>query len=147
MKQVCAYVDGACSGNPGPGGWAVLLRYKKTEKKFFGREKDTTNNRMELMAAISALNALKYPCKVSLYTDSSYVHKGLLEWTKKWEKNGWNTAGKEPVKNEDLWKLLLKAYEKHDIELYLVKGHSGHPENEIVDKLARQAALSFGDKS
>lgn len=146
LKEVQAYIDGACSGNPGPGGWAVLLRYKKKEKILSGGEKDTTNNRMELMAAISALTSLKYPCKISLFTDSSYVHKGFSQWIKKWEQNGWQTSEKKTVKNEDLWKSFVKASEKHEIELYWIKGHAGHRENEIVDQIARETSIVFKSK-
>ncbi|MBY7649084.1 MAG: ribonuclease HI [Candidatus Liberibacter europaeus] len=146
LKQVKVYIDGACSGNPGPGGWAVLLRYNGTEKKISGGEQNTTNNRMELMAAIYAFNALKYPCKVSLYTDSSYVHKGLSEWAKTWKKNGWCNSKKEIIKNAELWQNLVKSYENHEVTIYWIKGHSGHVENEIVDQMARKAALSFKEK-
>ncbi|MBA5724264.1 ribonuclease HI [Candidatus Liberibacter sp.] len=143
MKHVKAYTDGACSGNPGPGGWAVLLRYEGTEKKLSGGEQESTNNRMELMAAIAALTSLKYPCKVDLYTDSTYVHKGLSQWVKTWEKNGWRTTGNELVKNVELWKKLLKAKKIHEVTLHWIKGHSGHRENEIVDAMARNAVAAF----
>lgn len=133
------FTDGACKGNPGPGGWGVLLRANDTEKTLKGAEPETTNNRMELMAAIKALEALKRPCKVSLTTDSQYVRKGITEWIINWKKRGWKTAGKKPVKNADLWKMLDALSEQHSIEWHWVKGHSGHPDNERVDQLANDA--------
>ncbi len=133
------YTDGACSGNPGPGGWGALLRYGGREKKLSGAEANTTNNRMELMAAIRALESLKRPCKVTLFTDSVYVQKGISEWLANWKRRGWKTADKKPVKNADLWRRLDAATQGHDIRWRWVRGHSGHPENELVDALAREA--------
>ena len=133
------YTDGACSGNPGPGGWGALLRYGGREKTLSGAEANTTNNRMELTAAIKALESLTRPCKVTLFTDSVYVQKGITEWLKNWKRRGWKTADKKPVKNADLWRRLDAAAEAHDIRWRWVRGHSGHPENELVDALARQA--------
>lgn len=137
-KQVDAFTDGACRGNPGPGGWGVLLRYAQHEKQLYGGERDTTNNRMELMAAIQALESLKEPCHVRLTTDSVYVQKGISEWLAKWKRNGWKTANKKPVKNVDLWQRLDLATHKHTVEWHWVKGHSGHPENELADSLANR---------
>ena len=133
------FTDGACSGNPGPGGWGALLRYGGREKTLSGAEANTTNNRMELMAAIRALESLKRPCQVTLFTDSVYVQKGISEWLKNWKRRGWKTADKKPVKNADLWRRLDAATEGHDIRWRWVRGHSGHPENERVDALAREA--------
>lgn len=133
--------DGACKGNPGRGGWGVLLRTGGTEKELSGGEPHTTNNRMELMAAIEGLNALKKPCRVKLSTDSRYVMDGLTKWIKGWQKNGWKTADRKPVKNADLWLALLDAAQPHRIEWLWVKGHAGHPDNERADKLASDAAL------
>lgn len=133
-----AYTDGACRGNPGPGGWGVLLRFNDHEKRLCGGEKETTNNRMELMAVIQALESLKRDCKVKLTSDSQYVLKGINEWMENWKKRGWKTAAKKPVKNVDLWQRLDKARENHDVEWVWVKGHSGHIENEIADELANQ---------
>ncbi|MDJ0889864.1 MAG: ribonuclease HI [Gammaproteobacteria bacterium] len=133
------YTDGACSGNPGPGGWGALLRYGGREKTLSGAEANTTNNRMELTAAIKALESLTRPCKVTLFTDSVYVQKGITEWLKNWKRRGWKTADKKPVKNADLWRRLDAAAEAHDIRWRWVRGHSGHPENELVDALAREA--------
>ncbi|GAO39211.1 ribonuclease H [Sphingomonas changbaiensis NBRC 104936] len=132
--------DGACKGNPGPGGWGAVLRFGSTEKDLSGGEPDTTNNRMELTAAIEALNALKRPCRVKLSTDSRYVMDGLTKWLKGWQKNGWKTADKKPVKNADLWQALIAAAAPHRIEWTWVKGHAGHPDNERADKLASDAA-------
>jgi ribonuclease HI len=131
------FTDGACSGNPGPGGWGAILRYGAVEKKLAGGEPATTNNRMELMAAIAALEALKRPAKVRLYTDSMYVKDGITKWVHGWKKNAWRTADKKPVKNVELWQRLDAAAKPHEIEWLWVKGHSGHPENERVDALAR----------
>ena len=136
---VDAYTDGACSGNPGPGGWGALLRIGGRERELSGAEPATTNNRMELMAAISALEALKRPCKVRLYTDSTYVRDGVTKWIHGWKKNGWKTSDKKPVKNVDLWQRLDAARVPHQVEWIWVKGHSGHAENDRVDALARQA--------
>lgn len=133
-----AFTDGACRGNPGPGGWGVLLRFNDHEKRLCGGEKETTNNRMELMAVIQALESLNRDCKVKLTSDSQYVLKGINEWMENWKKRGWKTAAKKPVKNVDLWQRLDKAQEDHNIEWVWVKGHSGHIENEIADELANQ---------
>ena len=132
------YTDGACRGNPGPGGWGALLISEKSRKTLFGGESDTTNNRMELMAAIEALNALKGPRKVLLYTDSKYVMDGLNKWMPNWRKRGWKTAAKKPVKNQDLWMQLDEAIVPHEIEWHWVKGHSGVPGNEVADELANR---------
>ena len=137
-KQIEAFTDGACRGNPGPGGWGVVLRYGDHEKHLYGGESETTNNRMELMAAIQALEALKETCKVRLTTDSTYVQKGISEWLNNWKKNGWKTSNKKPVKNVDLWQRLDLATQSHEVEWHWVKGHSGHPENELADRLANQ---------
>jgi ribonuclease HI len=134
-----AYTDGACRGNPGPGGWGVLLRYKDNEKTLYGAEQETTNNRMELMAAIQALESLTRQCSVKLTTDSQYVQKGITEWLPNWKKRGWKTAARKPVKNADLWRRLDQAVADHDVEWHWVRGHSGHPENEMADALANQA--------
>lgn len=133
------YTDGACRGNPGPGGWAAILRYKDAEKELCGREDHTTNNRMELMAAIIALETLTRPCCVRLVTDSQYVKKGVTEWLAAWKARNWRTASKSPVKNADLWKRLESVAARHEIEWHWVRGHSGHDGNERVDTLARQA--------
>jgi len=132
------YTDGACRGNPGPGGWGVLLRFNDKEKELWGGEAGTTNNRMELMAAIRALEALKRPSRVKLYTDSLYVMKGITTWIHDWKRRGWRTAEKKPVKNEDLWRELDALAAKHEIEWHWVKGHNGHPENERADQLANK---------
>ncbi|AOE49368.1 ribonuclease HI [Kangiella sediminilitoris] len=136
MKKIEIYTDGACKGNPGPGGWGALLRYGDHEKRLYGGELETTNNRMELTAAIEALKALKRSCHVELTTDSVYVKNGINQWLKGWKAKGWKTAGKKPVKNKDLWQQLDEQVSKHDINWHWVKGHSGHPENEIADELA-----------
>ena len=138
-NQVELYTDGACSGNPGPGGWGALLRYKTTEKELSGAEKETTNNRMELMAAIEGLKAIKRTCHVTLYTDSKYVLQGVTEWMDGWKSRNWKTADKKPVKNQDLWMLLDEQVQRHHIKWEWVKGHAGHIENERVDELARMA--------
>jgi ribonuclease HI len=137
------YTDGACSGNPGPGGWGALLRYGAVEKELSGGEKLTTNNRMELMGAISALEALKRPARIKLHTDSMYVRDGIMKWLKGWKAKGWLTADKKPVKNKELWQRLDAATQIHQIEWLWVKGHSGHPENDRVDQLARDAIQSL----
>ncbi|OSQ49202.1 ribonuclease HI [Thalassospira alkalitolerans] len=133
------YTDGACSGNPGPGGWGAIMRFRGMEKEMSGGDPETTNNRMEMMAAISALEALKRPCIVNIYTDSSYVCDGITKWIFGWQKRGWKTAGKKPVKNVELWQRLLEATKIHKVEWHWVKGHAGHPENERCDELARLA--------
>jgi ribonuclease HI len=133
------YTDGACRGNPGPGGWAAVLRYKGHEKVVSGAEPLTTNNRMELMAAISGLETLRRPCRVRLITDSQYVQKGVTEWLANWKRNGWKTAAKKPVKNADLWQRLDAASAEHEIHWEWVRGHSGHSENELADELANKA--------
>ncbi len=132
------YTDGACSGNPGPGGWGVLLRMGQHEKELFGGESATTNNRMELMAVIEGLRALKRPVKAEIYTDSQYVMKGMNEWIKGWKARGWKTASKEPVKNVDLWQALDSECARHELKWHWVKGHAGHVENERADALARR---------
>ena len=137
------WTDGACSGNPGPGGWGALLRFNGREKELFGGEKETTNNRMELMAAIEALNALKRPCEVHLHTDSQYVKGGITEWLSGWKRNGWKTSQKKPVKNDDLWRELDTARERHRVEWHWVKGHAGVPENEKADELARRGMAPY----
>lgn len=141
-KTVEIYTDGACSGNPGPGGWGVVLRYGEHEKELFGGEADTTNNRMELMAAIMGLEVLTRPSMVRLTTDSQYVRKGITEWLAGWKRNNWKTASKTPVKNVELWQRLEKAAETHQVQWCWVKGHSGHPDNEKADELARRGALA-----
>jgi ribonuclease HI len=138
MKKVEIFSDGACKGNPGPGGWGALLRYEGTEKPLCGGEKNTTNNRMELMAAIEGLRSLTETCEVELTTDSQYVRKGIMEWIKNWKKNGWKTAAKKPVKNADLWQQLDDEVARHNVNWHWVKGHSGHRENEIADELANK---------
>jgi ribonuclease HI len=136
MDQVDIFTDGACSGNPGPGGWGTILRAKGTERELSGGEKDTTNNRMEMMAVIAGLEALQRQCKVKITTDSQYVMKGMMEWLPSWKKRNWMTAGKKPVKNVDLWQRLEKAAEGHKLEWEWVRGHQGHVENERADQLA-----------
>lgn len=139
--HVSIYTDGACSGNPGPGGWGALLQYGDVERELSGGEDATTNNRMELMGAIMALESLKRPCKVDLYTDSTYVRDGIMKWIHGWKKNGWKTADRKPVKNMELWQRLEAALGEHDIAWHWVRGHDGHPENERVDELARNAII------
>lgn len=136
--QVEAFTDGACRGNPGPGGWGVVLRYKGNEKHFWGGEPHTTNNRMELQAAIAALSSLTRPCRVSITTDSQYVLKGITEWVPGWKRRGWRTADRKPVKNVDLWQLLDEQAAKHEVRWHWVRGHIGHPENELADQLANR---------
>lgn len=138
MKQVEIFTDGACRGNPGPGGWGALLRYGEVERELYGGESETTNNRMELRAAIEALKALKEPCAVTLTTDSVYVRNGITQWLQGWKKKGWKTAGKKPVKNIDLWQALDEQNQRHQVDWHWVKGHSGHRENEIADQLANR---------
>lgn len=142
-KTVEIFTDGACSGNPGPGGWGVLLRYGDVEKELSGGEANTTNNRMELMAAIMGLESLNKPSRVKLVTDSQYVKDGITKWIAGWIKKGWKTADRKPVKNVDLWQRLQQAVERHDVEMMWVRGHDGHDENERVDKLARAEAEKF----
>ncbi len=134
------FTDGACSGNPGPGGWGAILRFRGEQKELAGGERATTNNRMELMAAIAALEALKRPSRVEITTDSTYVKDGITRWIHGWKKNGWKTSAKKPVKNQDLWQRLDQALAAHQVEWHWVRGHVGHPENERADALARQAA-------
>ena len=137
MKTVTVYTDGACSGNPGPGGWGAVLRYNGVEKELSGGEAETTNNRMELCAVIFALEALKEPCEVELYSDSQYVCNALkLGWAKKWQAQGWMRNKKDKAQNPDLWERLLRQYDRHQVEINWVKGHAGHPENERCDRLA-----------
>jgi ribonuclease HI len=138
-QTVEIYSDGACRGNPGEGGWGVLLRYGDKEKELYGYVDDTTNNQMELMAAIQGLEALTRPCKVKLVTDSNYVRQGITEWIEGWKAKGWKTAAKKPVKNKELWQRLDNVAKAHDIDWQWVKGHSGHPDNERVDALANKA--------
>lgn len=140
------YTDGACSGNPGPGGWGCILRFKGTEKELFGGENPTTNNRMEMMAVLSGLNALTRPCAVAVYTDSEYVKKGMTEWLRGWKARGWKTADKKPVKNDDLWKALDEAAGRHRVTWHWVRGHNGHPENERADELARRGSKEAAGK-
>lgn len=142
-NQVVIYTDGACKGNPGPGGWGALLRCNGQEKELFGGEPDTTNNRMELTAVIAGLDALKRPCQVVVYTDSQYVKKGISEWIHNWKKRGWKTASKEPVKNADLWQQLDASRERHQVEWRWVKGHAGHEFNERADALANRGVESI----
>lgn len=146
MKSVEVFTDGACSGNPGPGGWGAILRYNGTERELSGGEADTTNNRMELAAAIEALNALKEPCRVDLYTDSVYVRDGISGWIESWKRNGWKTAAKKPVKNTELWQALDEARARHQVSWHWVKGHASHPENERADALARAGMEPFKPK-
>ena len=143
LKKVIIYTDGACSGNPGPGGWGAILRFNGVEKELSGGEAVTTNNRMELTAAIEALNALKERCAVDLHTDSTYVKDGISGWIEGWKRNGWKTAAKKPVKNVELWQALDEACRRHDVTWHWVKGHAGHPENERADELARLALAPF----
>ena len=141
--KIVIYTDGACSGNPGPGGWGAILMWGDHRKELSGGESPTTNNRMELMAAISALEALKRPSKVELHTDSNYVKNGVTAWIHGWKKNGWKTADKKPVKNAELWQRLDTARKAHDVDWRWVKGHAGHVENERADELARQGMAPF----
>lgn len=138
MKEVEIFTDGACRGNPGPGGWGALLRFQGKERELWGGEPDTTNNRMELQAAIEGLRALKEPCAVILTTDSVYVKNGITSWLPNWKRNNWRTAAKKPVKNADLWQLLDEQNQRHEVQWAWVKGHSGHRENEIADTLANR---------
>ncbi len=143
-EPVDIFTDGACSGNPGPGGWGAILRYNGVEKELAGGEPETTNNRMEMMAAIAALEALKRPARVRLHTDSTYLKDGITKWIHAWKARGWKTASKKPVKNQDLWRRLETALEPHHVEWFWVKGHAGHPENERADELARAAIGALG---
>jgi len=138
-NTVYIHTDGGCRGNPGPGGWGAYLKYGQHEKEMYGFEENTTNNRMELMAAIQALESLSRPCQVHLTTDSQYVRQGITEWMDGWKKRGWKTAAKKPVKNQDLWQRLDQAVAKHDVDWHWVKGHSGDPGNEKADELANRA--------
>ena len=138
-EPVDIFTDGACSGNPGPGGWGAVLRYNGVEKELSGGAPETTNNRMEMMAAIAALEALKRPARVRLHTDSTYLKDGITKWIHAWKARGWKTANKKPVKNQDLWQRLEAAIEPHQVKWFWVKGHAGHPENERADELARDA--------
>jgi len=143
LKYVEVHTDGACLGNPGPGGWAALLRHRGRERELAGGEAQTTNNRMELMAAIMALETLREPCQIILHTDSQYVRQGITLWMPNWVRRNWKTAGGDPVKNRELWERLQAASERHRIDWRWVKGHSGDPDNERVDQLAREQAVSF----
>ncbi len=145
--KVIIHTDGACSGNPGPGGWGVVMDYNGTRKELFGGEALTTNNRMELRAAIEALNTLKRRCTVEMHVDSSYVKDGISKWIHGWKKNGWKTADKKPVKNVELWQALEEAVTRHDIAWHWVKGHDGHPENERADELARMGIAQTRSES
>lgn len=145
VNAVEMFTDGSCLGNPGPGGWGVVLRWNGTEKELSGSEADTTNNRMELLAAIRGLEALTRPVTVNLYTDSQYVKNGISSWIHNWKRNGWKTSAKKPVKNEDLWRLLDDQIQRHAVTFHWVKGHAGHPENERADDLAREAAESLSN--
>lgn len=142
-QRVTIFTDGACSGNPGPGGWGAILKFGEHEKELSGGEAETTNNRMELTAAIEALNGLKRPCAVDLYTDSTYVRSGILEWIEGWKRRNWRTASKKPVKNVELWQALDEARLRHDVTWHWVKGHAGHPENERADELARMGMAPY----
>ncbi len=144
MKRVEIYTDGACRGNPGPGGWGAVLRCNGVEKDLHGGAADTTNNRMELTAAISAFEALTEPCRVEIYTDSTYVKDGITRWLDGWLTRDWRTANRKPVKNQDLWKRLVTVVSQHDVDWHWVKGHSGHPENERADELANKGIDELG---
>ena len=143
MKKIHIYSDGACKGNPGPGGWGAIIQYGKHEKEISGGEPDTTNNRMEMQAAINALNLLIEPCQVTLFTDSKYVIDGITKWVEGWKRNGWKNASKKPVRNSDLWHELIAASNDHEIEWTWVKGHDGNPGNERADTLASDAAIAI----
>jgi ribonuclease HI len=143
VPQIEIFTDGACKGNPGPGGWGAILRHGERERELSGAEPQTTNNRMELTAAIMGLRALTKPCQVALSTDSTYVRDGITKWIFGWQRNGWRTADKKPVKNADLWQALLDASRPHQVEWHWVKGHAGHPENERADQLANAAIATL----
>ncbi len=142
-NRVTIYTDGACSGNPGPGGWGAIMRFGKHEREMSGGMEETTNNRMELTAAIEALNVLKRACAVDLYTDSTYVRSGITEWMDGWKRRNWRTSANKPVKNADLWQALDEARTRHDVTWHWVKGHAGHPENERADELARRGMAPY----
>lgn len=142
-QAVDIFTDGACSGNPGPGGWGAILRFKNREREIKGGEASTTNNRMELIAAIAALETLKRPCTVRIHTDSQYLQRGITEWIKRWRTNGWRTADKKPVKNAELWQRLERLLERHKVSWHWVRGHAGHAENERADALAREGMAPF----
>lgn len=144
MKQITIYTDGACRGNPGPGGWGALIEYGDHRKELWGGERETTNNRMELLAVISGLAALNQPCKIELYSDSKYVLTGITEWMPQWKKRNWRTAGRKPVKNVDLWQELDTQQHRHNIQWHWVKGHSGDPGNEMADMLANRGIDELG---
>ena len=144
MNEVTIYTDGACSGNPGPGGWGALLQFGEHERELKGGESNTTNNRMELTAAIAALETLNRTCKIHLHTDSTYLRDGMTSWIHNWKRNGWRTTAKKPVKNVDLWQRLDEAIQSHDIEWHWIKGHAGDPGNEAADALARQGLDAYG---
>lgn len=146
MSRVTIYTDGACRGNPGPGGWGATMEFNGKRRELNGGEQETTNNRMELRAAIEALVALKRACKVDLYTDSEYLRKGITEWMDNWKRRGWKTAAKKPVKNEDLWRALDEAVARHEINWHWVKGHSGNPGNERADELANEAIDALSNR-
>jgi ribonuclease HI len=146
VKQVEIFTDGACKGNPGPGGWGAVIRYGKHSKEICGGEVDTTNNRMELSAAINALNVLVEPCQVLLHTDSKYVLDGITRWVEGWKRNGWKNASKQPVRNAELWHQLIDAADRHEIEWHWVKGHSGNEGNDLADRLASAAAEAIAQK-
>jgi ribonuclease HI len=145
LKPVIVHTDGACSGNPGPGGWGAILEYNGTRKELSGGEPETTNNRMELMAAIMALEALTRPCLVEMHVDSTYVRDGITKWIHGWKSNGWKTADKKPVKNVELWQRLDRALAQHQVSWHWVKGHAGHDENERADELARHGMAPYRD--
>lgn len=146
-QKIIIHTDGACSGNPGPGGWGAILDYNATRKELYGGEANTTNNRMELTAAIKALKAITRPCKVEMHVDSQYVKDGITKWISNWQRNGWKTADKKPVKNVELWQDLVEAIKYHDISWHWVKGHAGHSDNERADELARLGMAPFKYKS
>ena len=142
MKSVALITDGSCLGNPGPGGWAAVLRYGKNARELSGADPETTNNRMEMTAVLEGLSALRKPCRVTIEIDSEYVKKGITEWLAGWKRRGWKTASKQPVKNQDLWRRLDEAVARHDVKWRWVKGHAGHADNNRCDELAREAAMT-----